>query len=150
MGNVIKSQDILILLMLICLDQARKQVGSWIVPPDSDWSARGLAALTGVNKTEVNASLNRSIDSGLAIVSSADALPRSNSKALPEFIVYGIKYVFPVKPAELIRGIPTVFAAPILKKKLMGGDIVPVWPDAASSDIGQSVSPLYKTVPQAT
>ena len=61
-----------------------------------------------------------------------------------------MRYVFPVKPAEITRGIPTGFAAPILEGKLMsGGDMIHVWPDAFGNRKGQSVKPLFKTVPGA-
>jgi len=114
-------------------------------------SARGLAALTGVGKTEVNASINRSISVGLAKVSQTDKSMSVNKKSLFEFIVYGLKFVFPAKPAELTRGIPTAFAAPVLNKKLFSaGENVPVWPDAKASQMGQAIQPLYKTVTFAT
>jgi hypothetical protein len=67
-----------------------------------------------------------------------------------EFIIYGIKFVFPAKPAELVRGMPTAHAAPVLNKQLISGsDSVFVWPDATASVMGQSIKPLYKSVPMA-
>jgi len=144
-----KSQDILLLLKVLSLEKSELDS-----VPDSEHgsqtSARNLAALTGVGKTEVNASLNRSIDVGLAKMSVRGKSLLINKKPLLEFIVHGIKYVFPVKPAEMTRGIPTAFAAPVLNKKLMSaGDLICVWPDASASDMGQAILPLYKTVPIA-
>lgn len=113
-------------------------------------SVRKLAQLTGVGKTEVNASLHRSLDIGLAKISHKNQSISVNTKSLLEFIVYGIKFVFPVRPAELVRGLPTAHAAPIMQGQLIGGtDSVLVWPDATSSIMGQSLQPLYKTVPKA-
>lgn len=67
-----------------------------------------------------------------------------------EFIEYGIKYVYPVKPAAVVRGIPTSIAAPVLKGKLMtAGDYIYVWPYAMGKEKGQPVTPLYKSVPFA-
>jgi hypothetical protein len=61
-----------------------------------------------------------------------------------------LRYVFPVKPAEIVRGIPTSFSAPVLQDKLMsGGDLIHVWPDAYGNRKGQSITPLFKTVPGA-
>lgn len=113
-------------------------------------SARRLAELTGLGKTEVNTSINRSLDVGLAKIRHKDQSISVNTKSLLEFIVYGIKYVFPVRATELVRGVPTSFAAPVMKNHLIAaGTAVPVWPDATASIMGHSVKPLYKTVPMA-
>ena len=75
---------------------------------------------------------------------------KANTRALAEFIPSGIKYVFPVKAGEIVRGVPTAFAAPGLDGKLMtAGELLPVWPDARASIKGQKIEPLYKTVPEA-
>lgn len=145
-----KSQDIFILLKLISMRKSSSnQVGERGHDAGS-LSARNLALLTGVGKTEVNASINRSLDVGLAKRSRKNKALSVNNKSLFEFIVYGIKYVFPARPAELVRGMPTAHGAPVLAKQLMSGsDSVLVWPDATASVMGQSIKPLYETVPMA-
>ena len=76
--------------------------------------------------------------------------PNVNKKALLEFICHGLKYAFPAKPKEIVRGMPTAFAAPALKDALMSaGDFIPVWPDAKGKEKGQSIKPLFKSVPMA-
>ena len=98
----------------------------------------------------MGAGLKRCQDIGLLRLDPNTQLPRVNSKALLGFVEHGLRYVFPVKPAEITRGIPTGFAAPILEGKLMsGGDMIHVWPDAFGNRKGQSVKPLFKTVPGA-
>lgn len=114
------------------------------------YSARGLSAALGVSKTEVNASVRRSIDVGMAIKDRKSGYPKVNKKALLEFVVHGLKYVFSAKPAEIVRGVPTAFAAPILESKLLSmGDYIYVWPYAEGREKGQSVQPLFKSVPKA-
>lgn len=114
------------------------------------YTARGLESETGVSKSEVNLSLKRSIKVGLAKLDRKTNIPRTNAKALTEFIVYGLKYVFPAQVSELSRGIPTSFAAPVLQGKVMSaGETIYVWPDARGSNKGQAVQPLYKTVSKA-
>ncbi|WP_346283233.1 hypothetical protein [Bradyrhizobium sp. BRP22] len=50
----------------------------------------------------------------------------------------------------MTRGIPTAFAAPMLKGRLVsGGEYIYVWPSAEGHDMGQSVQPLFKSVPEA-
>ncbi len=145
-----KSQDIYILLKLVCLQQDRLS-GAYLYDELGDYySARGLSAALGVSKTEVNASIRRSIDVGMAIKDRESGYPKANRKALLEFIIHGLKYVFPAKPAEIVRGLPTAFSAPILEGKLLSmGDYIYVWPYAEGHEKGQSVQPLFKSVPKA-
>jgi len=87
---------------------------------------------------------------GLAKIERKTGFPRVNVKALTEFIVYGLKYVFPAEVSEISRGIPTLFAAPVLKGKIMSaGNLIYIWPDTRGGYMGQSVAPLYKSVPMA-
>lgn len=117
---------------------------------DSRYTARALEGETGISKSQINTSLNRCISVGLAKRDRKSGVPRVNKKALFEFIVHGLKYVFPTKAGELTRGITTTFAAPVLNKKVMSaGDFPLVWPDAKGSAKGQSVEPLFKSVTYA-
>jgi hypothetical protein len=114
------------------------------------YSLRSLQTQTGISKTEISASLKRSMSVGLAIQDRNTGIPKTNIKNLLEFVVHGLKYVFPTKPAEIVRGIPTSFAAPIMKGKLMSaGEYIYVWPYAMGKEKGQAITPLYKSVPQA-
>jgi len=113
-------------------------------------SIRGLAAETGISKSEVSQSLKRNYFAGLAKPDRQSDLPRANLKALLEFVVHGLRYVFPVRPAELTRGIATGLAAPVLQGQLMtAGELAPVWPDAKGNTKGQAIVPLFKSVPFA-
>ena len=113
-------------------------------------SIRGLAAETGISKSEVSQSLKRNYFAGLAKLDRKSGLPTANLKALVEFAVHGLRYVFPVKPAEFTRGIATGVAAPVLQGQLMtAGELAPVWPDAKGKSKGQAIAPLFKSVPFA-
>lgn len=114
------------------------------------YTARGLADELGVGKTEINNAIKRSITVGMVKLDRHTNRPKVNLKALFEFIIYGLKYVFPAKPAEIVRGIPTSFAAPVLAGQIMtAGEFIYVWPDARGKSKGQSVLPLFKSVPYA-
>lgn len=144
-----KSQDILILLKLVSLQQLAKQAGNEAGLREQ-CSARSLEAALGVSKSEVNASINRSIEAGLALKDRKLAYPRANINALLEFISHGIKYVFPVKPAELARGQATAFDASVLKGVLQSSaEFKLVWPDPHGREMGQAIKPLFKTAPMA-
>lgn len=114
------------------------------------FTTRGLASELGLSKSEVNKSLTRCLAVNLAKINRVTKKPEVNKKAFFEFIQYGLRYVFPVKPAEITRGIPTTFSAPVLNKKLLSaGDLKMVWPDSRGKEMGQAISPIYKSVPFA-
>ncbi len=167
-----KSQDIGLLLKLVCLqmresgdfpDYAFGQWEDWIleagkkmgevresVESYNQYAVRSLAKLTGISKSQVNLSLQRSIESGLARLDRKTQVPRANIKALNEFIVYGLRYVFPAKPGAVVRGISTALSAPVLQSGLhSAGDLPPVWSDANGNTKGQSIEPLFKSVGHA-
>tara|TARA_R110001583_G_scaffold34370_5_gene115533 strand:- start:494 stop:1156 length:663 start_codon:yes stop_codon:yes gene_type:complete len=116
----------------------------------SRYTARHLELETGISKSQVNLALNRCMDVGLAKKDRKTGVPKANTRALYDLIVYGLKYIFPARPAVVTRGIATAFAAPVLSEKLMSaGELVPVWPDALGNTKGQAVEPLCKSVPYA-
>jgi hypothetical protein len=109
-----------------------------------------LETLLGISKTEINASVKRSLSSGLAIKDRDTGRANPNRRNLNNFILHGMKFVFPAKPGAMTRGIPTAFAAPMLKSLLVsGGEYIYVWPFADGREIGQSVAPLFRSVPEA-
>lgn len=137
-----KSQDILLLLKLVSLEHKAQA-------PDA-FSMRALEESVGISKSEVSSALQRCYQTGLAKPQRETGSPRANTKALYEFIAFGLKYVFPARVGTLVRGIATAHAAPVLAGRLMSaGESIFVWEDALGSAHGQSVSPLFKSVPKA-
>jgi biotin operon repressor len=151
---MMKSQDIVILLKLVSLHEQEKERGVEALRSEArgedPFSVRNLESTLGISKTEVNASINRSLTSGIAIRDRDTGRAKPSRKNLLNFIVYGLKFVFPAKPGAMQRGIPTAFAAPVLKDALISaGRYIYVWPYASGRDMGQSVTPLFKSVPEA-
>lgn len=149
-----KSQDIVVLLKLVSLqeqeDEAAPGEFQRRFQGEAPYSVRSLESLLGISKTEVNASIKRSLSSGLAIKDREFGHARANRRNLHNFIVHGLKFAFPAKPGAMTRGVPTAFAAPMLKSLLVSaGEYIYVWPSAEGQDIGQSIKPLFKTVPEA-
>jgi hypothetical protein len=154
MSVAMKSQDIVVLLKLISLqsqdNQGRIDNPELAAQGDAVYSVRNLEALLGISKSEINASITRSLASGLAIKDRQTGRPNPNRRNLHNFIIHGLKFVFPAKPGAMTRGMATAFAAPMLNTLLMSaGEYIYVWPSAEGSDMGQSVAPLFKTVPYA-
>lgn len=114
------------------------------------YSVRALAEETGISKSQVSLALQRCLEVGLIRKDRRTGVPRANARALFNFIVHGMRYVFPAKPGEITRGIATTFAAPVLEGQLYSsGELLLVWPDARGNSKGQAIEPLFKSVPYA-
>lgn len=169
-----KSQDIVVLLRLVSLHQKLRGVDllrtqeqqprssewqGWADSPQEsenqpvrlladEFSVRGLESSLGISKSEVNASIKRSMRTGLALKERKTGYPKANVTGLIEFINHGLKYVFPAEPGAMVRGIPTAAAAPVLQGELLSAsEYSCVWPDPMGKEMGQSLAPLYKSVP---
>jgi hypothetical protein len=170
-GAKMKSQDVLLLLKLISLHTGLdgEDIDSAIIQMDDTWadwddkglkptftemdqiesrfSLRSLESLTGVSKSQISLSLNRMYDVGLAKVDRKLQVPKANTKALLDFIAYGIRYVFPAKEGVIGRGIATSIAAPVLRGKLMtSGELQPVWSNPRGNTKGMLIEPLHPKV----
>jgi hypothetical protein len=66
-----------------------------------------------------------------------------------EFLLHGVKYMFPPKRGEVTRGMLTSYAAPPLSLGIVGSDLPPVWPSPDGRHRGVGLEPLYRTVPIA-
>jgi hypothetical protein len=141
-----KGQDLVILFKLISLEQEPPEPSSGMDP----FSVRALEASLFISKTETSLSLNRSIASGLAIRSSKSGHISPNRQYLRDFVGHGVKFVFPARLGAIARGIPTGFSAPPLAALIVGAiDDFEVWPFARGRATGQSVTPLFHSVPEA-
>ncbi|KQT46835.1 hypothetical protein ASG52_12580 [Methylobacterium sp. Leaf456] len=149
-----KGQDVVVLLKLVSLqDSANGRRSQDLVSNlqgGAAYSVRNLESLLGISKTEIGASIKRLLSIGMAIKDRETGWPKPHRRDLYSFIVHGLKFVFPAEPGALTRGIPTAFAAPMLTNMLIsGGTYIYVWPSATGRDIGQSILPLFRSVPEA-
>jgi hypothetical protein len=130
---MLKPQDVVVLLKLA-------------VHQDERWSYSGLAASLGMSPSEVHAAVRRATRAGLMNAERR----RPNRAALEELLVHAIKYVFAAERGSVTRGIPTAHAAPALAGELMlDDDLPPVWPDPEGAVRGETIAPLYPSVPRA-
>jgi hypothetical protein len=135
---VLKPQDVVVVLKLSI--------------PESPVSYLELAHELGISGSEVHAAVRRAWRAGLLNISTL----RPKREALLEFLVHGLKYVFPAERGSSTRGMPTAFAAPPLKQHFVAEPLVgvmarpiPVWPDAEGEVRGEELKPLYRSVPKA-
>jgi hypothetical protein len=133
---MLKSQDCLILL-------------KFLANPNAKWTQRQLSIELCVSLSEVNGGIKRLIEARL--LRKGKELPfLPIISAAEEFLVYGLKYFFPVKLGEYTRGIPTGIAAPIFRNKIaLGNDPLPVWPYALGKTQGVALDPIHPSVPKS-
>ena len=129
---MLKPQDIVVLLKVHSLE--------------GQWTYSELAKSLKMSSSEVHAALKRCSISGLY----NEERRRVLKAALEEFLVHGLKYVFPTQPGSLVRGMPTAHSAEPLKDLLMVNDQdVYVWAFGSGKVTGQEIKPLYRSVPEA-
>ncbi len=129
----LKSQDIVIVLKLVTLGERR-------------WSYPSLADDLFMSASGVHAGVKRAIESRLL----DPKRKRPRTKAVEEFLVHGVKYVFPPRRGSLTRGMTTGYAAPPLESMIVQSTKhPPVWPYAQGDVRGYEFSPLYEAVPMA-
>ena len=142
----LKPQDVVVALKL-CVVAERK---------GKRLSIAALSVELGMSSSEVHAAIRRGRTSGflsaplVGINRRAGVQHRPNTSAILEFLVHGLKYVFPARRGELTRGLATSYGAPPLKSKIgKGAGPVPVWPSPEGTTRGVALEPLYPTVPFA-
>lgn len=127
-----KPQDILILLKIVSLR-------------DESWNQTLLAESLYMSQSEISQSLARSKSSGLLDGSGKMIM----SRTLLDFLKYGLSVVYPVKPGAIVRGIPTAHSAEPLSEYILSNEMY-VWPHPFGENRGQSITPIYPTVPDAS
>lgn len=111
---------------------------------DSSWFMKDLAIELGISASEVTESLNRSAIAGLI---SKDKRHLMKSSLL-DFLLHGLRYVYPQYPGARVRGIPTAHAAPPLASEIRSSEPY-VWPYGEGTVRGESIEPLHPKVPEA-
>jgi hypothetical protein len=101
-----------------------------------------------LSQFEAHAAVQRLIIAKLA--ASVDGHIRPVNGALRRFVVNGAPYAYPPVRGEVTVGVPTAHAVAPLRDLLSGTtDLPPVWPDPEGQIRGQSLLPLYPSLPAA-
>jgi hypothetical protein len=129
--NGMRPQDIVVLLKIIALKH-------------DDWYNSDLAQSLKISPSEISEVMNRCKIAGLI-----DSKKRKvNVNSFMEFLVYGLRYVFPTQPGAVVKGIPTAHSAAPINKHITAGSDVYVWASATGTHRGQAIEPLFKSIPQ--
>jgi len=125
-----RPQDILVLLKIISMK-------------NPEWLNLDIANSLKISQSEVSEALNR-----CKIARLIDGDKRKiYVNSFKEFLIYGLKYVFPAEPGAIVRGIPTAHSANPIKELISQGSENFVWPYSKGILRGQSIEPLYDTIP---
>ncbi len=154
--NGMRPQDVLILMYIL---SARHPEGIWEKLEKKDNSEGSLndlfnnslevknnkeiAQALKLSDSEVSESLYRSEYAGL--IESVKS-KKINKRAFLDFVIYGLKYVFPVHPGAMGRGIPTAHSAQPLKEKIVSDENY-IWEHPNGIVRGQIIKPLFSSVP---
>lgn len=132
----LKPQDLLVLLKVAA-------------HPPQRWTYAALGEALGISASEVHASVKRAVACGLAVAPARGEWSPLRASLL-EFILYGLRYVWPATAGPVKRGVPTAFGAePLASQLTVAPGEAPVWAHAQGSAKGPTLSPLYRSAPQA-
>lgn len=107
MVGVLKGEDIVVLFKL--------------VDPPSNWTVRWLADETTIPRSVVHRAVQRLEISRLY----SKVMRRANVLHTEEFLVHGLRYVFPPIFSGVTIGMPTAWAASPLKGPIVSNDELP-------------------------
>jgi hypothetical protein len=110
---------------------------------------QNLSQALFISAGEVHGALKRAEKSRLMVVEGRNI--RIIQQAFTEFIIYGLKYVFPASTGPAVRGMPTgISAIQKLDRQFASTDALPyVWPHAEGRVTGIGLAPLFPSVPKA-
>ncbi|MCX6267961.1 MAG: hypothetical protein NTW16_11475 [Bacteroidetes bacterium] len=100
--NGMRPQDVVILLKICTLQ-------------GDDWRFQDIAESLKISPSEVSESLERSRLAGLVSESKRTVYTSS----FLDFLVSGLKYVFPALPGAVVRGFPTAHSAPPINTSIV-------------------------------
>ncbi|MGM9491145.1 hypothetical protein [Ideonella sp. YS5] len=117
--------------------------------PPQRWTYAALGEALAMSASEMHASVKRAVASGLAVAPARGEWSPVRPNLL-EFAVHGVRYVWPATAGPVKRGVPTAFGAEPLASQLNAAPVeAPVWAHPDGSAKGPTISPLYRTAPQA-
>jgi hypothetical protein len=129
--NGMRPQDIVVLLKQISFREKK-------------WTFADIAQALQISETEVSFAMERNKLAGLV----NPAKSKVNKLALREFLIYGIKYVFPPQVGHSARGIATAHSAPPVNGYIAEGNEFYVWAYYKGTKRGNTIVPLYDNIPK--
>ena len=126
-----RPHDIVILLKMITLGNKK-------------WTMEEMGESLGISPGEISKAMDRNAIAGL--VSSDKA--RVNTMALRDFLICGLRYVYPAQLGSSSRGVPTAHSAPPINQFIVQGNENFVWSYYKGTKRGSTIVPLYPSIPK--
>lgn len=123
--NGMRPQDIVILLKITTMHS-------------DDWQLKDIASSLYISNSAISESLERSVYANL-IDFEKRKVYRGN---LLDFLIHGMKYVFPAQVGILTRGVPTAYSHPFMQS-FFNSEQAYIWPASFGSVLGQAIEPFY-------
>ena len=126
-----RPQDVVILIKILLEEK-------------QNWTQISLAKALFMSQSEISESLSRSryarllYDKGRKVV----------RQSFMDLLEYGIPFIFPQQPGNVVRGIPTSHSTSPLKKEILSEEQY-VWPYVKGHVRGHAIQPLYYSVVHA-
>jgi DNA-binding Lrp family transcriptional regulator len=98
-----------------------------------------LSRALGIPRSRVSESVRRLADNGLY----SRALGGLRFARFLDYLVNGLPWMFPARPGEVVRGIPTSHAGPVLNE-LIASSRPFVWPSEDGDALGRAVEPVHR------
>ena len=129
--NGMRPQDVVILLKMITLH-------------DRNWTFAEIANTLQISESEVSCAMDRNKLAGLVSPDKTTV----NRLALRDFLIYGLKYVFPPQTGSSTRGIPTAHSTFPVNQHITESGENYVWKYYKGTKRGNSIVPLYDKIPK--
>jgi hypothetical protein len=132
---ILKPQDLAVALKLVT------QRSEWL-------PYAALGAAMRLSPFEAHAAVQRLTAAGL--LAEVGGAPQVVRAALRSFVVHGARYAYPAVRGGTTIGFPTAHALPAIRELVSASDNqLIVWPHAQGKSRGQSLLPLYDSLPLA-
>lgn len=131
--SAIQGSDVLVLLELIANEREGRR------------TVRAIGGPLNLSPSVAQKSLSR-----LETAQLLDSERRPLLGNVEEFLLHALRYVFPARLGGPTRGVPTAWAAPVLKLGLAPREgEVPVWPHSRGKERGLALEPISARASQA-
>jgi hypothetical protein len=130
---MLRGEDIVLLLKL--------------VDAPADWTVRSLESETTIPRSVVQRAIKRLAQAGLY----DEHARRVRISQSEEFLVHGLRYVFPGRVGGPTLGVPAAWAAePLARELALTDELPPVWPAAKGTHRGLEFAPLHPAALEAS
>jgi len=132
--GVLRPQDIFITCKIHCL-------------AGQSWSFARLAGSLSISVGETHNAVARAKEA--KVLTMAHGQLEVSRRRLLDLLTLGVPQIYYATKGPLCLGVPTSVYAPCHEKRFSVGSVPLVWPHATGSVRGESLLPLYPTVPRA-